>query len=90
LLTQPLLRVAYRTGGDKHAAPLLLLRGWPDDASTRLPIFAEPAATAPGLPESVATRDTAHAAAGEAANAVGSEPLRLWRLGVAAPALRAR
>jgi pimeloyl-ACP methyl ester carboxylesterase len=30
----PLLRIAYRTGGDKHAPPLLLLHGWPDDAST--------------------------------------------------------
>jgi pimeloyl-ACP methyl ester carboxylesterase len=30
----PVLRIAYRTGGDKHATPLLLLHGWPDDAST--------------------------------------------------------
>ncbi|MCW5659260.1 MAG: alpha/beta hydrolase [Burkholderiaceae bacterium] len=29
----PALRIAYRTGGDPHATPLLLLHGWPDDAS---------------------------------------------------------
>jgi pimeloyl-ACP methyl ester carboxylesterase len=30
----PSLRIAYRTGGDAHAPPVLLLHGWPDDAST--------------------------------------------------------
>jgi pimeloyl-ACP methyl ester carboxylesterase len=30
----PLLRIAYRSGGDPHAPPVLLLHGWPDDAST--------------------------------------------------------
>lgn len=30
----PTLRIAYRTGGQAHAPPLLLLHGWPDDAST--------------------------------------------------------
>jgi pimeloyl-ACP methyl ester carboxylesterase len=30
----PTLRIAYRSGGEPHAPPLLLLHGWPDDAST--------------------------------------------------------
>lgn len=30
----PALRIAYRAGGDPHATPLLLLHGWPDDATT--------------------------------------------------------
>jgi pimeloyl-ACP methyl ester carboxylesterase len=30
----PTLRIAYRSGGDAHAPPLLLLHGWPDDATT--------------------------------------------------------
>jgi pimeloyl-ACP methyl ester carboxylesterase len=30
----PLLRIGYSTGGDKNAVPVLLLHGWPDDATT--------------------------------------------------------
>ncbi len=30
----PWLRIACRSGGDAHAPPVLLLHGWPDDAST--------------------------------------------------------
>src|SRR4051812_43172474 len=32
--TTPLLRVAHLTGGPKTGAPVLLLHGWPDDATT--------------------------------------------------------
>jgi pimeloyl-ACP methyl ester carboxylesterase len=30
----PLLRIAYKSGGPENGAPVLLLHGWPDDAST--------------------------------------------------------
>jgi len=33
-VTTPLLRIAYETGGPDDGAPVLLLHGWPDDATT--------------------------------------------------------